>query len=191
MQNDDTTRLNPEAIDATDFDRAEELIAALGATTFTTDYQYRLVKKAVQMLDAAISSLDAIHAAAGLPTDMLIIRASNHALAMRMHGATLRGVYGAEMVEDLCDAVMGRFVTTPKPAVVEAEKIPTTVPAGCLSVEEAMTILGLRTFTALAKALKTSSSMVTIWKNEKGYLPPAKSALVWELYRGKQVREAA
>lgn len=195
MQGDDNTRLNPATIDPTDFYRAEDLMQAMADTGLKelSAYQYRLVCKMGEMLDAAVRKLDAIEAAMGLTSTMLIHKAANHALAMRIHGATLRGVSGAEMLEDLCDAAMGRYVADPEAKPEKKPKpvlVPDPVPPGCLTVEEALTMLGLNRFAQLAKSLKTSPSMITLWRNQ-GYIPLKKTAIVREIHSGMQVRAAA
>lgn len=187
MQANDNTRLNPAAIDAKDFDRADDLMKAMADAGFSgmTSHQRNLVCKMGEMLDAAVARLDAIHARAGFSVGVLTAKAANHALSMRMHGATLRGIPGAELLEDLCDAVLGRYVSenasapkTPKPVLV-----PDPVPPGCLTVEEAMTMLGINRFAQLARSIGTSPSMITLWRNQ-GYLPPKKTKIMRDLASG-------
>lgn len=123
----------------------------------------------------------------------LISRARNHALAMRMHGATLRGPKGAAMLEELCDMVAGR-ITGP---VVMAEPVakiphePGVFAPGCLTVDESMKMLNLTLRRDLANMIGRDPSVLTYWMRNKGCLPVKESEKVRELYRARQVRGAA
>lgn len=163
-------------------EQADALMAkAAGILAGMRPDQADIVVQMGKMLDFASRKLGK------LPDDVksLADKAANHALAMRMHGGTMRGPAGAEMLEDLCDAATGRYFA-------EAKSVPKTPvkaerPAECYSIEEAMTALGVNTFTALAHQMKTTCSVVTRWKNNGGYLPISKSALVREILRTRRV----
>ena len=72
--------------------------------------QADIVVRMGKLLDLAAKALAGFEKTV---TGQIIAKASNHALAMRMHGATLRGVAGAELLEDLCDAVIARHLGQP------------------------------------------------------------------------------
>jgi hypothetical protein len=186
MQNDDIT--------VSEFgDEADDVMTELAAAGFQgmSRAQADLVVRMGKLLDFAARKFAAVIEAGG--RNELINRAANHALAMRMHGATLRGISGAELLEDLCDAVMGRYVADPEAKPEKQPKpvlIPDPVPPGCLTVDEALTMLGMNRFAQLAKSLKTSPSMITLWRNQ-GYIPLKKTAIVREIHSGMQVRAAA
>lgn len=171
---------------------ADDVMTELAAAGFQgmSRAQADLVVRMGKLLDFAARKLAAVIEAGG--RNELINRTANHALAMRMHGATLRGVSGAELLEDLCDAVMGRYTSENAPAAnpEKPDLVPDPVPPGCLTVEEAMTLLGVNRFAQLARSIGTSSSMITFWRN-KGHIPLKKSEVVREVYRGMQVRAAA
>lgn len=192
MQDDHITRLNPAAIDATDFDMADDLMLALGETGLDgmSVYQERLVKKMGEMLAAAVARIDAIQAASGFQVSMLVTKAANHALAMRIHGATLRGDAGAGMLEDLCDAVMGRYAAFEPVAVQKPVVQKPAIPKDCLTVEEAMRMLKCRTLVELADMIGSTAKTCSRWRDE-GHMREKASATVRALYRGMQVRAAA
>ncbi len=171
---------------------ADDVMTELAAAGFQgmSRAQADLVVRMAKLLDFAAREFAAAIETGG--RNELINRAANHALAMRMHGATLRGISGAGLLEDLCDAVMGHYASENAPAA-NPEKLTLVhdpVPPGCLTVEEAMTLLGVNRFAQLARAIGTSSSMITLWRNQ-GHIPLKKSELVRKVYRGMQVRAAA
>jgi hypothetical protein len=183
MHNDDITI--SEFGEAADDVMTELAAAGLhGMSTAQADLVVRMGK----LLDFAARKFSAAIEAGGCD---LTARAANHALAMRIHGATLRGVSGAEMLEDLCDAVLGRYIADPAP-VKKPKPIlaPDPVPPGCLSVEQAMTMLGINRFAQLARSIGTSASMITLWRNQ-GYLPPKKTKIVRDLVSATAMQEAA
>ena len=171
---------------------ADDVMTELAAEGFRgmSKAQADLVVRMAKLLDFAARKFASAIETGG--RNELINRAANHALAMRMHGATLRGISGAELLEDLCDAMMGRYASENPPAP-NPEKLTIAhdpVPTGCLTVEEAMTLLGVNRFTQLARSIGTSSSLITFWR-KKGHIPLKKSEVVREVYRGMQVRAAA
>lgn len=101
MQNDDTTIFNFG-------EQADDLMQRMAAAGFSgmTGEQADIVVDMGRLLDFAARKFSRFTAR---QESDLVERAANHALAMRMHGATLRGVKGAEMLEDLADAVVGRY----------------------------------------------------------------------------------
>ncbi len=180
--------INPGAVDATDFEMADPLMQAMADTGFEgmTAYQRNVVCKMAEMLDAAVKRLDAIGACAGKDAGALITLASNHALMMRKHGTTLRGAKGAGLLEDLCDAVLAAKKpivlvegTTQQEPAVSAISLP---PSGCITVEQAMEALGLKTLTHLAKILGVTSGSISGWRKQ-GYIHWKQSQVVAELTR--------
>lgn len=180
--------INPGAVDATDFEMADPLMQAMADTGFEgmTAYQRNIVCKMAEMLDAAVKRLDAIGAKAGKDTGMLVTLASNHALMMRKHGTTLRGAKHAAMLEDLCDAILA----AKRPIVVNEsaeQKEPavsaiTLPPSGCITVEQAMEALGLKTLTHLARVLGVTSGSISNWRKQ-GFIHWKQSQVVAELTR--------
>lgn len=185
MQDDDTTI-------STFAEAADDVMTELAAAGFhgMSTAQADLVVRMGKLLDFAARKFAAAIETGG--RDDLINRAANHALAMRVHGASLRGVPGAEMLEDLCDAAMGRYIPSPSSVAVQKnEPAPgCSIPPGCLTVEEALTMLGMNRFAQLARAIGTSPSMITMWR-QKGHIPLKKSEMVRGVYRGMQARAAA
>ncbi len=180
--------INPGAVDATDFEMADPLMQAMADTGFEgmTAYQRNVVCKMAEMLDAAVKRLDAIGACAGKDTGALVTLASNHALMMRKHGTTLRGAKHAAMLEDLCDAILA----AKRPIVVsesagQQEPVVTAItlpPSGCITVEQAMEALGLKTLTHLAKILGVTSGSISGWRKQ-GFIHWKQSQVVTELTR--------
>lgn len=105
-------------------------------------------------------------------------RAARHALAMRMHGATLRGVAGAELLEDLADALGGRYNPETDQGAPEPEDV--------ISVDEALRMLDLDTQVELARKLGVKPETVTQWK-ARGRIPGKNIKMIRRLYRGMQV----
>lgn len=181
--------INPGAVDATDFEMADPLMQAMADTGFEgmTAYQRNVVCKMAEMLDAAVKRLDAIGACAGKDADALITLASNHALMMRKHGTTLRGAKHAAMLEDLCDAILAakRPIVVAEKKTEQQEPAVTAItlpPSGCITVEQAMEALGLKTLTHLAKILGVTSGSISGWRKQ-GFIHWKQSQVVAELTR--------
>lgn len=175
MQNDDTTIFNFG-------ERADEVMEELAACGFhgMSAAQADLVVRMGELLDFA-SRLMVVRGAAA---EALVERASNHALAMRMHGARLRGLPGAMLLEDLCDAISGKYEPE---GLAEDDEL-----TDRMTVAEAMTMLGIQKFEAFAVAINASVGSMTYWRTRKNGVMPAKHVkIVQQLYRGMQVREAA
>lgn len=177
MQNDDTTVFSFG-------ERADELMTALSASGLhgMSSAQADLVVEMGKMLDFAARRFSFVSRLPGPQAKAIINQAANHALAMRMHGATLRGTAGAEMLEDLCDAALGKFVEQAQKKV-EEEK---TEPVDYMTVEEAMTMLKLSRFNQLAYALGVSDSIIKRWRSN-GFIHPRQVKKIRDLYRGMGV----
>lgn len=176
MKHDDTTIFNFG-------ERADEVMEELAAAGLhgMTQAQADLVVRMGELLDFAARKLSVRASAAGV----LVERASNHALAMRMHGARLRGLPGAMLLEDLCDAISGKY--EPEGLVEDGDEL-----TDRMTVAEAMTMLGIQKFEAFAVAINASVGSMTYWRTKKGGVMPAKHIkIVQQLHRGMQVREAA
>lgn len=173
MQNDDTTIFSFG-------ERANELMTALSAAGLhgMSSAQADLVVEMGKMLDFAARRFSFVSRLPGPQARVLINKAANHALAMRAHGATLRGVPGAEMLEDLCDAALGCFVEQAQKKV-EEEK---SEPVDYMTVEEAMTMLKLSRFNQLAYALGVSDSIIKRWRSN-GFIHPRQVKKIRDLYR--------
>lgn len=181
MQSNDTTIANFG-------EQADDLItemAAAGMHGMSTAQADIVVRMGV-MLDFAARRFEAAQENAGPKMAAIINRAANHALAMRCHNATLRGVAGAEMIEDLCDIAMGRYIIE-KPAAVEIVVGPED-PG--MTVEEAMMMVKATSQRHFAALLECGSSTIKYWKNN-GRIADWAKVKVEALYRGMQVREAA
>lgn len=184
MQNDDTTIFNF----GEKADEVMEELAAAGMHGMSTA-QADLVVRMGRMLDFAGRKFSDL-AESGKDVAELVNKAANHALAMRIHGATLRGSAGADMLEDLCDAAMGRYVkfepvTAQKPVVKQP-----AIPKGCLTVEDAMRMLNCKTLVELADMIGSTAKTCSRWRGE-GHMREKASATVRALYRGMQARAAA
>lgn len=181
MQNDDTTVFSFG-------ERADELMTALSATGLRgmSAAQADLVVEMGKLLDFAARRFESAQENAWPKMAAIINRAANHALAMRMHGATLRGVAGAEMIEDLCDIAIGHYIIE-KPAVVEIVVEPEE-PG--MTVEEAMTMVKATSRRHFAALLECGSSTIKYWENN-GRIADWAKVKAETLYRGMQVREAA
>ena len=177
MQNDDTTVFSFG-------ERADELMTALPATGLRgmSAAQADAVVEMGKLLDFAARRFSFVSRLPGPQARVLINQAANHALAMRMHGATLRGTAGAEMLEDLCDAALGRFAEQAQKKV-EEEK---SEPVDYMTVEEAMTMLKLSRFNQLAYALDVSDSIIKRWRSN-GFIHPRQVKKIRDLYRGMGV----
>ena len=103
-------------------------------------------------------------------------RAARHALAMRMHGATLRGPAGAALLEDLADALGGRYNPETDQGAPEDE----------ISVDEALRMLDLDTQVELARKLGVKPETVSMWR-ARGRIPCKNIKMIRRLYRGMQV----
>lgn len=177
MQNDDTTVFNFG-------ERADELMTALSAAGLRgmSAAQADLVVEMGKLLDFAARRFSFVSRLPGPQARAIINQAANHALAMRMHGATLRGTAGAEMLEDLCDAALGRFVEqAQKKAEEEQEE-----QIDYMTVEEAMTMLKLSRFNELAYALGVSDSIIKRWRSN-GFIHPKQVKKVSRIYSGMGV----
>jgi len=177
MQNDDTTVFSFG-------ERADELMTALSAAGLhgMSSAQADLVVEMGKLLDFAARRFSFVARLPGPQARAIINQAANHALAMRMHGATLRGTAGAEMLEDLCDAALGRFAEQAQKKV-EEEK---SEPVDYMTVEEAMTMLKLTRFNQLAYALGVSDSIIKRWRSN-GFIHPRQVKKIRDLYRGMGV----
>jgi len=177
MQNDDTTVFNFG-------ERADELMAALSAAGLhgMSAAQADLVVEMGKLLDFAARRFSFVSRLPGPQARVLINKAANHALAMRAHGATLRGVPGAEMLEDLCDAALGRFAE----AVQKNSEPEATDEIDYMTVEEAMAMLQLSRFNQLAYALGVSDSIIKRWRSN-GFIHPRQVKKIRDLYRGMGV----
>lgn len=177
MQDDDTTVFSFG-------ERADELMTALSATGLRgmSAAQADLVVEMGKLLDFAARRFSFVARLPGPQARALISKAANHALAMRCHNATLRGVAGAEMIEDLCDIAMGRYIIE-KPAVVEIVVEPEE-PG--MTVEEAMTMVKATSQRHFAALLECGSSTIKYWKNN-GRIANWAKVKVETLYRGMGV----
>lgn len=176
MKHDDTTIFNFG-------ERADEVMEELAATGMhgMSAAQADLVVRMGELLDFAARKLSVRASAAGV----LVERASNHALAMRMHGARLRGLPGAMLLEDLCDAIGGKY--EPDGPIEDGDEL-----TDRMTVAEAMTMLGISKFEAFAATISTTVGTMTYWRTKKGGVMPAKHVrIVQAIYRGMQAREAA
>lgn len=177
MQDDDTTVFSFG-------ERADELMTALSAAGLRgmSAAQADLVVEMGKLLDFAARRFSFVARLPGPQARALISKAANHALAMRTHGATLRGVPGAEMLEDLCDAALGRFVE----AVQKANEPEVADEIDYMTVEEAMAMLKLTRFNQLAYALGVSDSIIKRWRSN-GFIHPKQVKKIRALYRGMGV----
>lgn len=177
MQNDDTTVFSFGQ-------RANELMTAMAAAGLhgMSAAQADLVVEMGKLLDFAARRFSFVSRIPGPQARAIINQAANHALAMRMHGATLRGTSGAEMLEDLCDAALGRFVEQAQKKA-EEEK---SEPVDYMTVEEAMTMLKLSRFNQLAYALGVSDSIIKRWRSN-GFIHPKQVKKVRRLCSGMGV----
>lgn len=176
MKHDDTTIFNFG-------ERADEVMEELAAAGLhgMSAAQADLVVRMGELLDFAARKLSV----RATESHDLIGRAATHALAMRMHGATLRGLFGAILLEDLCDAVSGKY--EPEGLVEDGDE-----PTDRMTVAEAMKMLGISKFEAFAVVINASVGSMTYWRTRKNGIMPAKHVrIVQALYRGMQVREAA
>lgn len=177
MQNDDTTIFSFG-------ERADELMTALSAAGLhgMSAAQADLVVEMGRLLDFAARWFSFVSRLPGPLERAIINQAANHALAMRMHGATLRGTAGAEMLEDLCDAALGRFAEQAQKKVEEAQE----EQIDYMTVEEAMTMLKLTRFNQLARTLVVSDSIIKRWRSN-GFIHPRQVKKIRDLYRGMGV----
>jgi len=136
--------------------------------------QADMVVRMGKLLDWAARRLNADGAVGELADN-----AARLALAMRMHGATLRGAAGAALLEDMVDALGGRY--EPDSAEQEEQKADPE-----LSVDEAMKMLNLGTQADLARKLGIKPETITQWK-ARGGIPEKSIKMIRRLYRGMQV----
>lgn len=175
MKHDDTTIFNFG-------ERADEAMTEMAAAGMhgMTKAQADLVVRMGELLDFAARLM----VVRGTAAEALVERASNHALAMRMHGARLRGLPGAMLLEDLCDAVSGKY--EPEGLVEDGEL------TDRMTVAEGMQMLGISKFEAFAATINATVGAMTYWRARKNGVMPAKHVkIVQALYRDMQVREAA
>lgn len=151
-----------------------------------TDAQADIVARMTRLLDKAAKIIGGVVDSG--ETGKLINKAANHALAMRTHGATLRGVTGAEMLEDLCDAAIGRHLQAVAAAALAA-KAKTDI-ENRMTVEEAMTMLDCRSYASFSDILDCSLTTVKNWRS-RGRVPADWADRVRIIYRGMKVRAAA
>ena len=179
MQNDDTTIFEIA-------EEADDVMTEMAAAGFDgmTNAQADIVVRMGKLLDKAAKIIGGI----ALPKEsaQLINKAANHALAMRMHGATLRGAAGAALLEDLCDAAMGRQIEAAASAAIAAK----AKEEDRMTVEEAMTMLECKTYADFFRLMDCSETTVKNWRS-RGRLPGPWMDKVRALYRGMQVRAAA
>lgn len=182
MQNDHTTIFEIA-------EEADDVMTEMAAAGFhgMSDAQADIVARMTRLLDKAAKIIGGISLPA-LPKEsaQMINKAANHALAMRMHGATLRGASGAALLEDLCDAAMGRQIEAAASAAIAAK----VKEGDRMTVEEAMTMLECQSYAGFAKILECSDTTVKNWRS-RGRLPEPWTDKVRALYRGMQVRAAA
>lgn len=152
MQNDHTTIFEIA-------EEADDLMTEMAAAGFhgMSDAQADIVVRMGKLLDRAAKALVGFEKTV---TGQMVAKAANHALAMRMHGATLRGVAGAELLEDLCDAVIAKHLGPPVPLAVAAE-----VPED-MTVDDAMHLLRCDSFAALARSISCSMTSIKVWKRQ-------------------------
>lgn len=176
MKHDDTTIFNF----GEKADEVMEELAAAGMHGMSTA-QADLVVRMGELLDFAARLM----VVRGTAAEALVERAGNHALAMRMHGATLRGLPGAMLLEDLCDAISGKY--EPEGPIEDGDEL-----TDRMTVAEGMKMLGISKFEAFAATINATVGAMTYWRTRKGGVMPAKHVkIVQTLYRGMQVREAA
>lgn len=182
MKNDDITV--SEFAEAADDVMTEMAAAGFGGMS---EAQADIVVRMGKLLDKAAKVIGGI-ALPALPKEsaQLINKAANHALAMRMHGATLRGASGAALLEDLCDAAMGRQIEAAASAAIAAK----AKEEDCMTVEEAMTMLECKTYADFFRLMDCSETIVKNWRS-RGRLPGPWMDKVRALYRGMQVSAAA
>ena len=84
---------------------AEALVSALIAEGLTKE-QKGMARELLALFEELQSRLSCIEQAAGLEPATLAKQAANYALAMRLHGATLRGPRGADLLESLSGALL-------------------------------------------------------------------------------------
>ncbi len=169
-------------------EQADDLMTEMGAAGFhgMSDAQADIVVRMGRLLDRAARAISGLE---NTKTGQLINRAANHALAMRMHGSTMRGVTGAELLEDLCDAVIGiQLEATAAATAAKAAK--TKEDDDRMTVEKAMEMLGCRTFAEFFRTMDCSETTVKNWRS-RGRLPDQWVERVRVLYRGMQVRTRA
>lgn len=176
MQNDDTTIFNFG-------EKADEVMEELAAAEMhgMSAAQADLVVRMGELLDFAARLM----VVRGTAAEALVERAGNHALAMRMHGATLRGLAGATLLEDLCDAISGKY--EPEGPIEDGDEL-----TDRMTVAEGMKMLGISKFEAFAATINATVGAMTYWRTRKGGVMPAKHVkIVQALCRGMQAREAA
>lgn len=173
MQNDDTTIFSLG-------EQAAELAALLSDVGISGMSKKQAVTmiKSMNLLDRIAKTLGKFEST---QTGELVAKAGNHALAMRIHSATIRGVAGAEMIENLCDAVIARHLNGNQPAVL--------VVAEDMTVGEGMIMLGCNSLAEFSRQLGCSLTSIQSWK-AAGYMTKPWADKVRKLYRGQQVRAA-
>jgi len=140
-------------------EEADDVMTEMAAAGFhgMSNAQADIVVRMGKLLDRAAKALAGFEKTV---TGQMIAKASNHALAMRMHGATLRGVAGAELLEDLCDAVIAKHLGQPVTLAVVAE-----VPED-MTVDDAMHLLRCDSFAALARSINCSMTSIKFWRRQ-------------------------
>ena len=151
-----------------------------------TAAQAEIVARMTRLLDKAAKIINGV--IEGGESGKLISKAANHALSMRIYGATLRGIAGAELLEDLCDAAIGRHLQAVAAAALAA-KAKTDI-ENSMTVEEAMTMLDCRSYAAFSDILDCSLTTVKNWRS-RGRVPADWAEKVRSIYRGMKVRAAA
>lgn len=163
-------------------EQADDLMTEMAAAGFhgMSNAQADIVVRMGKLLDRAAKALAGFEKTV---SGQMVAKASNHALAMRMHGATLRGVAGAELLEDLCDAAIAKHLGQPVPLAVIAE-----VPED-MTVEDAMHLLRCDSFAALARSIDCSLTSIKKWRNA-GRMTTPWANRVRRFYRERQEQAA-
>jgi len=164
-------------------EQADDLMTEMGAAGFhgMSDAQADIVVRMGRLLDRAARAISGIE---NTKAGQLVNRAANHALAMRMHGATLRGVSGAEMLEDLCDAVLAKHLNNPPVPLAQVVEVPED-----MSVEDAMRLMRCESFAALARELSVSMTSIKVWRRAGRITTPWVNK-IRRMYRSRMERAA-
>lgn len=150
--NDDIENVGPE-------DLNQVMLALAGRMGGMSREQAGLIAQLSVIAQQAVNKLAHIDAkAAAAEVGELVRIASGRALAMRKFGGIMRGPDDAALIEDLCDQVLAFARASklkPKPAI----------PADVMTVEQAMTLTGSRTFGQLANRVGyRSQAIVSNWR---------------------------
>jgi len=165
-------------------EQADDLMTEMAAAGFhgMSDAQADIVVRMGRLLDRAARAIGSFEKT---KTGQMVAKASNHALAMRMHGSTLRGITGAEMLEDLCDAVLAKHLNNPPAPLDRVVEIPED-----MSVEDAMHLMRCDSFAALARELSVSMTSIKVWRRA-GRITTPWANNIRRMYRSRMERAAA